>query len=241
MTPEQLIKIKTQVQSEVQEWEKKLQEVIQKQKEEKHPEKLVQLILQYDQIEREIEDRTHVFSVLSEPEEVLNSPYLKSEWYSYIEAAETISPELVDSVMTRFASAIRQSITSGEDDTVDLIQAEYKEYLIPGQILAGHFERIDGLVMEMNAAIMKLNPAYDVKESSVAVYYAFQKAIDSNVRIEPIAEAVKSGSVKSVTVDQRNQLLNQLEERAAVLRFEITRKQNVAMDKAVQMLEEREK
>ncbi|MEK7539822.1 MAG: hypothetical protein AAB558_01090 [Patescibacteria group bacterium] len=241
MTPEQLIKMKTQLQTEVEEWEKKLHGVIQKQKEEKHAEKLAQLILQYDQIEREIEDRSHVFSVLSQPEEALNSPYIKSEWYSYIEAAETASPELVDAVMDRFAVAIRQSITSGEDDTVDLIQAEYKEYLFLGQILSGHFERVDGLVMEMNAAILKLDPAYDAKQSSAAVFYAFQKAIDSNVRIEPIAEAVKAGTVKNLTVDQRNQLLDKLEERAAVLRFEITRKQNVAMEKAVERLESQEK
>lgn len=241
MTPEQLIKIKTQLQSEVEEWEKKLQEVIQKQKDEKKPEKLAALILEYDKIEREIEDRTHVFSVLSQPEEALASPYLKSEWYSYIEAAETVSPELVDAVMERFAVPIRQSITSGEDDAVDLIQAEYKEYLIPGQILSGHFERIDGLVMEMNAAIMKLDPGYDTKQSTLPVFYAFQKAIDSNVRIEPIAEAVKAATVKNLTVDQRNQLLDKLEERAAVLRFEITRKQNVAMDKAIEELAAKEK
>lgn len=241
MTPEQLIVIKTKLHNEVEEWEKKLQQVIQKQKDEKHPDKLAELILQYDQIEREIEDRSHVFSMLSQPEEALSSPFLKAEWYSYIEAAETASPELVDAVMDRFSSAIRQSIASGEDDTVDLVQAEYKEYLIPGQILAGHFERIDGLVMEMNAACVKVDPQYDMKQSFQAVYYAFQKAIDSNVRIEPIAEAIKAATVKSVTVDQRNQLLDRLEERAAVLRFETTRKQNVAMDEAVQRLAEQEK
>lgn len=236
MTPEHLIEIKGKLQAEVEVWEKKLQEVIEKQKKEKKVEKLAELILEYDKIEREIEDRTHVFSLLSQPEETLSSPFLKSEWYSYIEAAETVSPELVDAVMDRFSSAIRQTIESGEDDTVDLIQAEYKEYLIPGQILAGHFERIDGLVMEMNAALSKVASTYDPKQSSTVVYYAFQKAIDSNVRIEPIAEAVKAATVKALTVDQRNQLLNQLEERAAVLRFDVSRKQNIAMEKAVQRL-----
>lgn len=234
MTPEQLIEIKTKLQNEVEGWEKKLQTVIDQQKTEKDLEKLAKQILEYDKIEKEIEDRSHVFSLLSEPEDSLASPYVKAEWYSFIEAAETVSPELVDAVMDRFTPAIRATIEAGEDDAPGLIQAEFKEYIIPGQILAGHVDRIDGLVTEMNAQIKQRFPDYDPAQAGGLVEYAFQKAIDSHVRIEPIAEVVKAGTVKALSVDQRNELLDKLEERAAVLRFETARKQQVAMEKAIE-------
>lgn len=236
MTPERLVALKNQLQQEISDWEKKLQTIILKQKSERKLEKLAALILEYDQIEREIEDRSHVFSVLSEPEETLTSPFIKSQWYSYIEAAETVTPEVVESVMDRFSPAIRAAIEAGEDDTPDLIQSEFKEYILPGQILAGHPERLDGLVMEMNAMIRKINPNFNSSSAHELVFYAFQKAINLNVRIEPIAEVVKAGTIKSLTVDERNALLDQVEERAAVLRFEASRKQNVAMEKALELL-----
>lgn len=233
MTPERLIEIKAKIQTEVEDWEKKLQAVSNQQKTEKDVERLAKQILEYDQIEREIEDRAKVFSLLSEPQESLASPYVKSEWYAYIEAAETVSSELVDVVMEVFTPAVRAAIESGEDDSPGLIQAEFKEYIIPGQLLAGHFDRIDGLVMEMNAQIKQRFADYDPAQAGDLVYYAVCKAIDSNVRIEPIAEAVKAGTVKALSLDQRNELLDKLEERAAVLRFETARKQNVAMEKAL--------
>lgn len=240
MTPDRLIEIKTKLQAEIEKWEKKLQTVIDQQKKEKDLERLAKQILEYEKIEHEIEDRSHVFSVLSQPEETLASPFIKAEWYSYIEAAETVSPEMVDAVMDRFTPAMRAAIESGEDDTPDLIQAEFKEYIIPGQILGGHFDRIDGLVMEMNAQIKQRFPEYDPKQAGDLVFHAFQKAINSHVRIEPIAEAAKAGSVKALTVDQRNGLLDELEERAAILRFETARKTNVAMEKAIARREQAE-
>lgn len=239
MTPQQLVEIKNKLQTEIQDFEKKLQAIIVQQKNEKNVEKMAALILKYDQTEREIEDRSHVFSLLSEPETELASPFVKSEWYSYIEAAETVSPELVQTVVDRFSPAIRQAIHSQDDDAVDLIQAEYHEYLIPGFILANQADRVDGLVMEMNAACTTLDPAFTPTQSSQVVFHAFQKAINSNVRIEPIAEIVKAGSVKSLTPEQRNTLLDELEERAAVLRFEVARKQTLAMEKALKIFEQK--
>lgn len=241
VTAEQRSQWKVELQTQIADWEKKLQVIIDEQKKATSPDKLAVLILQYEEIQREIADRSHVFSLLSEPLEALRNPYVKSEWYAYVEAAETISPEWVDHVVEYFSVAIHQAIESGEDDTVDLIQNEYAEYIFPGVILGGHADRIDALVQDMHMYIRKLQPRYDEKLSTTVVMRAFLKAIDSDVRLEPVAEAVKQGSVKTLTVDQRNELMDRLEERVAVLRFEAARKQNVAMEKALAQLEKKEK
>jgi len=85
----------------------------------------------YNEIEQQIADRAHLFSLFSSPPESLTRPYVKSQLFSYFEAAETIGPQMVDFLVGDFLLQLRKEFETETYDSSDLIQAEFKEYILP--------------------------------------------------------------------------------------------------------------
>lgn len=241
ITQEDIFVMKQQLQKEVEEFETKLQELVQEQPKIKKIEKLAESILQYDELIREISDRTAVFSLLSAPPASYRSPFTKSQLFEYIQSAETISVELVDFIVSAVLEQLRKDIQSGEDDSVDLIQAEYKEYIIPGKIIAERFDEVDELLAEMNRFCTRLNQEYNPWDAGRVLAYAFRKATDADTRMDPTIAALKTGQFEYLSPEDRASLLDHVQEHLAVMRYEQARHQQIAMEKAVQMIEAREK
>lgn len=237
---EQIFEQKQMLQTQMHELEPQLHAVIQKQAEAKHVEVLAQLILEYNRLEREIEDRSRVFSLLSSPQQSLRSPFVKAHLFDAVVAAETVSAELVDFLVDDLLIQLRGDVQSGQDNAVDLIQAEYKEYIIPGKIMAGRFDMLNQLLEEMNRFCSVVDAAYQPSQAEHVLEYAFKKAIDADVRMPPIVNAIKEYGFQYLTEDARARLLSQVDERLAVLRFDEARKLGIAMAAAVHMRAEQE-
>lgn len=240
ITQEQIFEQKQKLQEEITEFETKLQEHREAQAKIKKIEKLAESILQYDAIVREIADRTSVFSLLSAPTDAFASPYTKSQLFDYIQSAETVSIDLVDFIVNIMLSQLRKEIQSGEDDTVELIQAEYKEYIIPGKIISERFDEIDDLLGEMNRFCAAVNNEYNPWDARKVLAYAFRKATDADTRMDPTISALKERQFEYLTPEDRAELLDHVHEHLAVIRYDDARHQQIAMDKAVKMLEARD-
>jgi hypothetical protein len=240
ITEEAIFQQKQQLQEEITQFETQLQEHREEQAKIKKIEKLAESILKYDEIVREISDRTTVFSLLSSPTDAFSSPYTKSQLFDYIQSAETVSVELVDFLVNIMLEQLRKEIQSGEDDTVDLIQAEYKEYIIPGKIIAERFDEIDDLLGEMNRYCASVNSDYNPWDARQVLSYAFQKATDADTRMDPTITALKTGQFEYLTPEDRANLLSHVQEHLAVIRYDKARHQQIAMEKAVSMMESRE-
>lgn len=240
VTPEQLFEKKQQLQKEITEYEAKLQEHVKKQAKITKIEQMAKAVLEYVDIEDNISDRTKLFALFSSPPESLRRPMVKSQLFSYIEAAETIGPEMVDFIVNEFLDQVREDIAAGEDDDVELIEAEYKEYVIPGKIISEKFGEIDELLEEMIRFCRNIDPAYRPERAQEVLRYAFAKSIPADTRMEPTITALREVQFKHLTAEYRAELLDQVEEHLAVLRYDETKDLNVAMDKAVKMIEQKE-
>lgn len=240
VTPEQLFQVKQQLQTEIDQQSRLLAEVREKQTQVKSIEALAELVLEYNRIENAISDRGYVLTFLSSPLEKIRSPFVKSQIFSYIEAAETVGPDLVNVIIDYLLEALRNDIQEGEEDAVDLIQAQYREYILPGKVVAERFEEIDELLSEMNRYCAAVDPNYNKEQARDVLVYAFEVSITSDTRMEPTITALKEKQFEYLTPEDRAGLLDKITEHMAVLRFEEARTQNIAMDKAVKMMEERE-
>ncbi len=221
---------------ELNEFMVKLKELAARQQTEKNIEKIAASILQYNQLEKEISDRGYIISALNQPLERLTSDFFKTEIFSYFEAAETVGPELVDFLVEAFHQLSKTKILP-ELETIDLYQAHYKEYVFPGKILAQKFEQLDALAREMNEYIVRRDPQYDHKKSQGLLAYSFQKAINADIRLDPLIEALRQREYEYLKAEERNKLLEAIEERLGVLRFEAARQQELAMAQAIGRLE----
>lgn len=243
VSEEDIFKIKTQLQKEIQQYEQQLQQLIVKQKSITKVKELAKSVLEYNELERQIGDRSHLFALFSSPPESLLNPYVKSELFSYIEAAETISPEMVDFLASDLLIQVREAIQTGEDDEPGLIQAEFKEYILPAKIIGERFDEIDTLMNEMNNYCKQVDHNYDPitgpNSAESVLKYAFQISITADTRMEPTIRALREHPFQFLSSEARQELLGTVEEHLAVLRFESTKDQNIAMEKAVHMLEER--
>ncbi len=219
---------------EVEEYNSKLQELVVKQEKIKNPEKLAVSILEYENLENEISDRGQVVSILDGMDR-FTSDYFKAEIISYFEAAETVEEGLVDFL----ADSFHQQVTAKEledFDHEDIWLAHYKEYVLPGKILAHKFEQLDDLVGQMNERIIKQWPEYDKERSKGVLKYAFEKVIDGNIKLDPLIDDLKEREYKNLSEEDKNELLESLTAALGVKRFEEARQQEVAMDKAINML-----
>ncbi len=240
VTKEEIYNWKVKLQQDIERYEKQLQQIIRQQESIGKVVELAQSILQYDELQRQIDDRTVLFSLFSEPPESLRHPLVKASFFTYLEAAETVGIELVDFLVNDFLQQIRYDIQNGEDDDVQLIQAEYKEYIIPGKIVAERFDEIEPLLEEMNRFCKIVNPNYNPMEAQAVLEYGIQKSIGADTKLDPTIHLVKEVQLQYLTGEARARLLDAVEERLAVMRYEEAKDQNIAMDKAVTMLEMRE-
>jgi hypothetical protein len=240
INPEQVFQLKQQLEQQSHELEKTLLEIQQKQQETKSVEHLAELILQYEEVQRQITDRGQLFIFFSNPESTITSPYKKAELFTTIEAAETIGLQLVDVVADMILEQVRQDIQSGEDDSADLVIAEYKEYILPAKIIAGRFDQIDMLIDEMMRACKSIDPQMNDEQAHAALVYAFEAALDADIVVDPVIQALRETEFRSLKPEDRAMLLDRVEERLAVLRYEKTKQQNIAMDQALAMIEKRE-
>lgn len=237
---EQIFQAKQELQQQIEEYDKKLTAERIKQETLTKVEELAKSILDYNELQRQISDRTHLFALLSAPPESLRSPFIKSELFSYFEAAETVGPEFVNFLVDDFLTQIRADIQSQEDDSVDLIQSEYKEYIIPGKIIAEHFNEIDELLAEMNRFCKMLDPNYDEATAAKVLEYAFRISIDADTRMDPTIQALKEMNFQYLTPEDRVSLLDHVAEHLGVLRYEQAKNQNLAMQKAIELLAAKE-
>lgn len=232
--------IKKQLQEEITAYEKQLQDLIIEQKKTHNIEKLALSIMRYDQLESEIADRTLLFSLFSGSLTQLRSPYVKSQLFEYIEAAETVSVEIVDVLVSAVLTELRDSIQLGDDDSVDLIQAEYKEYILPGKIIAERFDEIDALIAEMNRFCKTLDLSYSEESARSVLVYAFRKSIDADTRMPPTVAALQNHPFAYLLPEDRAGLLDHVNEHLAVLRYNEAKKQQIAMEQAIAQREKKE-
>jgi len=177
---------------------------------------------------------------LSKPPEALRSPYVKSEFFSYLVAAETVSTDLVNFLVDSMLQELRQEIQGWEDDAVDLIQAEYKEHIIPGKIIAERFDEIDGLLEEMNRFCTVIDKTYTGDQARRVLHYAFEISITADTKMDPTIKALREMQFEFLHEDDRAALLDKVEEHLGVIRFERAKDQTIAMEKAVAMRAEQE-
>lgn len=240
ITKEQIFQVKQQLQNEITQYEGQLKELVTKQAQIKKIDVLAQSILQYEDLQNQISDRAHLFALLSSPPESLRRPMVKAQLFSYIEAAETIGIDMVNFLIEDFLHQIRLDIQAGEDDAVDLIHAEFKEYIIPGKIIAERFEEIDDLLAEMNRYCKMIDEQYDEEQARDVLVYAFEISVNADTRMEPTVHALREIEFGYLTPDDRAALLDKVTERLAILQYDQMRTQNIAMEKAVSMMEERD-
>lgn len=240
ITQEQIFKVKKQLQEQITEFEAKLTEHIAAQAKLTKIEKLAQSILEYDKLEYEIASRAHLFALFSQPPESMRSPFVKAQFFSYIEAAETIGTEMVDFLVNDFITQIKADVSTDEDDSTDLIQAEYKEHIIPGKIIAEKFDEIDDLIEEMNRYCKALEPAYDESSATQVMEYGIRKSITADTKMEPTISAIKEKEFMYLTPEARAKLLEEVTEHLSILDYKEAKNQTLAMDKAVEMIAKKE-
>lgn len=241
ITQEHIFQAKQELQQQIEKFEKELAELQAKQQTIQKVELLAESIIQYNAIQREISDRAYLFSLLSSPPENLRSPFVKSEFFAYLEAAETIGPDFVNFLIDDFLTQLRADLQADDDNSVEIIQAEYKEYILPGKIIAERFNEIDDLISEMNRFCRLVDQQYDESAACDVLTYAFQKSINADTRMEPTINALREMEFQCLTQEARAELLRQVDEHLAILRYDDTKNQNLAMEKAIKMMGEREK
>lgn len=229
---------KKDLREEVDHYHEKLQKEMARQKEITNIEELAQSILDYTNIENEISDRGLILTLLSQPVDHFKSPYFKAQFGSYLDAAETCSPEIVNFITEVFHDEIRSEFPSYKYP--EEFHAEYREHILPGKILAGRFDELDGLVREMIDNVRKIEPKYDEGMAAQQLYEAFKVALGMNIRLEAVKGALEKGRIAFLTEESRKDLMELLEEKERIREFEENKDQNVAMERAVKMMEQRE-
>ena len=144
---------------------------------------------------------------------------------------------LADDVLTQLRTDIQNEV---EDTTTDLILAEYREYILPAKMMAERFDQIDMLLLEMNRYCKALDANYNDEQAHAVLKYALRVSIYADTRMEPTIRALREMQFQYITDEDRAELLDHVEEHMAILRFEAAKKQQLAMEQAVRMLEKRE-
>ena len=160
--------------------------------------------------------------------------------FSYFVAAETVGAELVDFLVEAYHQIVKKD-KFPEFEHEQSYRAHYKEYILPGKILAHKFEQLDDLVREMNEYLVRENPDYDHQHSHDLLYHAFNVALNSDIHVDPLIEGLKNKEYEYLNPEERDKLLYEINERIAIINFEQTKNQNIAMQKAVKMLGGEEK
>ncbi|MBU0671107.1 MAG: hypothetical protein ABH835_01390 [Patescibacteria group bacterium] len=229
---------KQKLEKEVEEYHRELNELIEEQATIKNVEDLAQSVIRYTEIENEISDRGLLLSLLSQDVEHFKSPYFKAQFGSYLDAAETCSPEIVNFITNVFHDAISTDFAGYK--YADEFHTEYRQHIFPGKILAGRFQDLDPLVREMIDYIKSVDPKYDENLATHELYEAFKVALGMNINLEKLKKALEEGKIAFLTEEARKDLLAMVEEREKIRLYTAAKDQNVAMERAVKMLEQRE-
>lgn len=198
----------------------------------KDEETFVRLYLEYNEIEREITDRQHVMNVLEAGEERFTKDLYKSEFWSYLIAAETVSQDLVNVITEKMRAAAPGGFAEAE--SYDEFQAAYKNYILPGKVIAGRFDELDTVVDEMNAHIQAKIPTYDRSLSLPVLPYAISLAIDSDTENEPVKEALETRAFRWLQPEETKRLLKEMEEQMGYVAEEQAKNEKVARQRFLQ-------
>ena len=229
---------KKELEKDVEEYHKKLQEEIKKQAEITNVEELAQSIIDYTDIENEISDRGLLLTLLSQPVEHFKSPFFKAQFGPYLDAAETVSPEIINFVTDVFHDEIKEDFPDYK--YADEFTSEYREHILPGKIIAGRFNELDSLIREMNENIKNIDSKFNENLSTQQLYEAFKVALGMNIDLEGIKKGLEDEKISFLTSEAKKDLLELLAEKQRMKRFSESKDQNVAMERAVKMLEQRE-
>lgn len=229
---------KQELEKEVEKYHQELNKLIEEQANITNVEELAQSIIHYTEIENDISDRGLLLSLFSQDVEHFKSPYFKAQFGSYLDAAETCSPEIVNFITNVFHDAISTDFSKYR--YADEFHTEYRQHIFPGKILASRFQDLDPLVKEMINYIKAVDPKYDENIVTQELYEAFKVAINMNITLSNVKKALEEGKIAFLTEEARKDLLVMIEEKEKIRRYTKAKDQNVAMERAVKMLEQRE-
>lgn len=198
----------------------------------------VRLYLQYNEISREINDRQHLLEVLGAGEERFANDLYKAEFWSYLVAAETVDLNLVNELTEKMHATAPAGFAEAE--SYDEIQAAYKNYILPGKIIGGRFDELDGLVDEMNTHIQRRIPTFDRSLSLPVLPYAFSLTIDSDTENEAVKQALETREFAWIQPEERNRLLKEMAEQIAYVQDELVRNEQIARNRYRDFLQQKE-
>jgi len=189
----------------------------------------VPLYLKYNEIERAINDRQHVLRLLSEKDN-FESEFYRGDFWSYLIAAETIGNELVDALTNEMRDAVKNGFHQYE--TFEQFHSPYKNFILPGKIIAGKFDELDTTVEELNHYIQQIIPKYDRSKSLEVLPYAFKLAIDADVEVGAIKSDLEKADYSWLMKEEVESLLEHADERLAQLQDIHIKNEQVAADRA---------
>lgn len=240
ITPEVAFDIKQRMQQEIERAEGELRACVQKQTEITKVEVLAQSVLEYEDIQRKLENYAHVFSFFAAPVQSVLSPLVKAEVLEYVHAAVQVDPDIAKKAAEMIAEELRLLIQSNDDDTLDMVEAEYRNYIVPAYLLAGLYNETNDQLMQMIRFCTQYSTDYGNTQAADVLRFGLEIVIDASEELTPLIAAIKTSFPKFLTEADQALLLDACEERLAEVRFEMSKKENLAHEKAVEMLERRE-
>lgn len=243
ITQEQIFSIKQEMQDRIAAAEKELQQLVHDQQTLQKVDDLARTIIRYEEVEHTVENAAHVFSFFAAPVQSVLSPLVKAEVLEYVRAATEIDPTIGVSAAQLIVEELRVLLQSQDDDTLDMVESEYKNYILPALLIAGACSDVNDQLREMMRYCAQYQPSYGQKEATDVLKYAIDVAID--MALEPsmpvLVESIRTAFSQWLQEADQAELLDACEERLASIRFEKVRGQNLAHEKAIEMLERREK
>lgn len=240
ITQEQIFAIKQSMQEKIVVAEKELQQCIQEQSTLTDITTLSASVLRYEDLQAQLESYAQIFSFFAAPVESVLSPLVKAEVLEYVRAAMRVSPEIAQTMAHMIAEELRVLVQSQEDDAIDMIEAEYKVYILPAYVMTGLFSEINDRLQEMVRFCAQYAPTYGVDQVRDVLRYACELSIDMNESLDATIAYLRTEDNPWLREEDRVFLLDECEERLAELRFEKSKRQNLAHEKAIEMLERRE-
>lgn len=241
ISPDTFFNIKQQMQQNIELAEKQLQALIVSQHEMKDINVLARSIREYENIEHMIENQAHVFSFFSSPVDSVLSPFVKMELLSYVLAARDVDSEIAKTTAAVVHQELSLMAQSEEDSDTTNIEEEYKEFILPAYLIAEQYAEIESLMRELIRFCQLRDQQYNEIHARDVLRYAVELTIDVSTSLDSLIVLIREGLGTWMSEADRVGLLDACEERLASLRFDEKKRENLAHEKAVLMLENREK
>ncbi|MCW1929812.1 MAG: hypothetical protein KIH62_000680 [Candidatus Kerfeldbacteria bacterium] len=233
--------IKQRMQEQIVAAEAELQAIVHEQAQTNSVEKLSLLVLTYESIEERLENYSHVFSFFAAPVQSVLSPLVKSEALEYVRAATAVDADLGKQVAQTIAEELRVLIESQDDDALDMVEAEYRNYIVPAYLIAGLYTEANDQLMQMMRFCAQYEKEYGTVQAADVLRFGLEIAIDVSYELTALIAAIRTSFPQFLMEADQAFLLDACEERLAEIRFETSKRENLAHEKAVEMLERREK